>query len=267
MMSRSRGADHAGGDGRLGVLEQVAERVADGDRPLAHHQVVAVAQRGRRQPAPLDPQHGQVVGRRAAEHLGRELASVGQRDRDLLRFAHHVLVRQDEPGRVHDHARPQPRDALRLLGGRHELVEERVAEQPAERVHAHHARGLDAHRHDRGAHALGGGADHVPPRGRELRAEPGARPPRGSNRAAARRHAAGSPPTSRQVRAASSGPDVHALHVVSSGYRTCSRHSPCAGAVGPAAERSSASSTARIRPAGSAAALASSAVPTMLRTM
>ena len=52
-------------------------------------------------------------------------------------------------------------------GRRHELVEERVAEQPRERVHAHHPGGLDPHRDHGRAHPLRRRGDHRAPRARQ----------------------------------------------------------------------------------------------------
>ena len=96
------GAHDAGGDGEG---EALAERVADGQHPLADAGVVAVAERHRRQALGVDLEHRHVGVGIGAHDLGLELPAVEQADRDLLGAFDHVVVgqdvavgRDDEPG-------------------------------------------------------------------------------------------------------------------------------------------------------------------------
>ena len=83
-----------------------AERVADGDHPVADRERVGVAER---RPTgsgclALDLEHGEVGLRVAAEHLGGQLAAVAQRDGDLLGVLDHVVVGEHDAVGADDEA-------------------------------------------------------------------------------------------------------------------------------------------------------------------
>ena len=73
----------------------VAQRVADGQHPVADAGVVAVAEGGGGQPRGVDLHHRHVGQRVGADHLGGELTPVEQPDGDLLGAFDHVVVGED----------------------------------------------------------------------------------------------------------------------------------------------------------------------------
>src|SRR5688572_15004699 len=103
------GADDAGGDR---VLE--AERRADRHHPLAHLQLGRVAELHRRQPARVDLDHCDVGAAVGADHLGLELALVGEAHVDLVGAVDHVRVGEDVAVGADDEARAE-RARLGLL--------------------------------------------------------------------------------------------------------------------------------------------------------
>src|SRR2546427_11783290 len=90
--------------------------------PLAHFEVVRVAEHDRHEVARAVDLDQRDVGLRVATHdLGLELFAGGKLDDDLLGVLHHVVVGEDVARRVDDEAGPE---ALRLVG--------RVARRPEE---------------------------------------------------------------------------------------------------------------------------------------
>jgi hypothetical protein len=146
------------------IVEQEAEWIADGDCPLAHDEVVRVAECDGGQVVALDLDESQVVDRRGGHELGRKLTAVGQRDLDLVGAFGHVVVGDHHARGIDDEARAQRRQALAILHLRIEAVEELVGEEVVERILAHHARLHDRHRDHGRARALGGGDDGAAPR-------------------------------------------------------------------------------------------------------
>ncbi len=83
-----------------------AERVANGDGPLADTDRLGRAQGERLQRCGgrIDAQHGQVVARVYAHHLGFHLAIVGEDNFDAAGIFDHVIVGDDVAGIVPDEA-------------------------------------------------------------------------------------------------------------------------------------------------------------------
>ena len=119
------GADHASSHR---VLK--AKGRANGQHPLAHFQLLAAAQLDDRQILGLDLQHRDVGLGVRAQHLGLELAAVGQLDVDVVGAAHHVGIGQDQAIGADDEARALAR--RRHLG--------LVAMAPTPAGHARHAK-------------------------------------------------------------------------------------------------------------------------------
>ena len=107
---------------------QLAERVADGDGPVADAQPVGVAQRQHGQVVAVDLEHGDVGLGIGAHHLGLEGALVVEGDGDGLGVGDHVVVGQDVAVAVDDEARAgrghDPRPLRRRLAeeAAHEVV-------------------------------------------------------------------------------------------------------------------------------------------------
>ena len=133
----SAGADDAG---RHGAFKP--EGVAERQNPIAHLGFIAVAELGGRQRAgALDAKNGQI-GLRIALHVGRlELATVAQPDRNLAGPFDNMVVRQNDPGRIDNHARPHAaRFAERHVASRHLR---HILEEPAE-LRRHVSEWIDA---------------------------------------------------------------------------------------------------------------------------
>ena len=90
------GAHDAGGHGER---EALAQRVADGQHPLADPGVVTVAERHGRQVLRVDLHDGHIGVGIGADHLGLELPAIEQPDRDLLGAFDDVVVGEDVPVR------------------------------------------------------------------------------------------------------------------------------------------------------------------------
>ena len=144
-------ADHARRHARLGVAEHESVRVADGDRPLADEQVVAVAERRHRQTARPHLEYREVVrlvGADCRSWIGR---SVTEHHRDAGRAGDDVRVRDDDAVPAHDEPRAETRLGLRAGS---------AAEQRVERIRGDALHDLGLNRHHRGRdarHCLGDG--------------------------------------------------------------------------------------------------------------
>ena len=93
-------ADHAHGDRAL-----EAQRVADGDHPLARAQARRIPHGRRRKFPPIDFHDRQIVLRIGAQNMAIEAALIRQRHDDPLGILDYVVVRDHAPIRAHDHAR------------------------------------------------------------------------------------------------------------------------------------------------------------------
>ena len=137
--------EHAGGH-RVGE----AERVADRDHRLAHHQVARAPERRRGEPLAGYLEHREVGVAIGAQNLRFELAAVAHGDEDPRRPFDDVIVGDDETGAVDDQARAQ-----RLAGARAAGVS--PAEERVDLAHdrfggdVHHRRrdAFDRHHHRR----------------------------------------------------------------------------------------------------------------------
>ena len=108
--SAALGADDSRGHGAF-----QAERIAQGQHPIADFGVIAVAQLGGREViGALDPQHGQVGLGIGVDLGGLELAAVVQADRDLAAVADDVGVGEDHSRGIDD--QPGAQAALRRAG-------------------------------------------------------------------------------------------------------------------------------------------------------
>ena len=129
------------------------ERVADREHEVADLQLVGIAEVERREAlAPiLDAQHREV-GAAVLEHdLGIELALVRERHLDLVRAFDHVVVGDDQAGRIDDHAGTER--ALHLLAWNAAAAEEEAEERVLHEVAVvHHLGGIDVDHRRR--HAL-----------------------------------------------------------------------------------------------------------------
>ena len=153
--SAALGADDPGGHGAF-----QAERIAQGQHPIADFRLVAVAQlRGREVIGALDPQHCQVGLGVGMDLGGLVLAAVVQADRDLAAVADDVGVGENHSRGIDD--QPGAQAALAVPGRmRHVLEElpqlghvaERLAELRLERIVV--ARRLAFHLHGHGRLAL-----------------------------------------------------------------------------------------------------------------
>ncbi len=131
-------------DDPVGDRAVEAEGIADRPDHLADLDGVAVAPCGGRQVVGIDPEDGQVARRVAADELRLEIAAIGELHTNAVHLGDDVIVGQDHPGGVHDHARPE-----RLVGEpgavfapqRADLVGERP--HPAGRGHVHNRRADD----------------------------------------------------------------------------------------------------------------------------
>ncbi len=96
-----------------------AERVADGDDPFAEAKRIGVAELHRLERlGRLDPQHCQIGLLILADNLGLEPRAVGQDHVDLVGFGDHVVVGDDDAGRIDDEAGTERTDpARRAIGG------------------------------------------------------------------------------------------------------------------------------------------------------
>jgi hypothetical protein len=149
-------ADDARGDGER---QAFAERVADGQHPLADLLLVAVAQGRRLQVVhALDLEHGDIGVGIGAHHLRAELTPVEQAHRDPVGVLDHVIVGEDVTVLRHDESGAA---ALLELGPATRHVEEGLEARRHPRL------GLVvvlpgglvaarcAHEHDAGPHRLG----------------------------------------------------------------------------------------------------------------
>ncbi len=102
--------DDAGGDGTA-----EAERIADGEHPVADARAVAVAEMNRRQRAVrVDLQHGQVPAVVVADEGGFQRRVVLQRDGDFVGAVDHVVVGDHNAGWVDDEAGAERLQVMRL---------------------------------------------------------------------------------------------------------------------------------------------------------
>ena len=93
-----------------------AERVADRDHPFAEPQLVAVAELDRlKRLVGMDAQQGQIALGVLADQLGRKLGAVVEDDVDLVGIGDHVVVGDDDAGRVDDEAGSERVDAPRRV--------------------------------------------------------------------------------------------------------------------------------------------------------
>src|SRR5439155_24605587 len=149
-------ADHAHREGAV----QLAQRVPDRDRPVADPDLIGVAQRDRGQGAgAVDLDDRDVGARIGADDLRLEFAMVAQRDHDIGRVAHDMVVRKDVPFLIDDEARAAAGDlhllrrlllSPRTLRGLREEAAEEVAVRPLELISLAGSRvdppfALDAH--------------------------------------------------------------------------------------------------------------------------
>ena len=145
-----------------------AERVADRQHHVADLQLIGIAelQHGKSLVRVLDAQNGEVAALVLEHDLGVELALVGERHLHFAGALDHVVIGDDQPGRIDDDAGAER--ALHLLA-RHraeELAEQRIVEErvavldDAGGIDVDHRRrhALD-HRRER-QHQLGGRARH-----------------------------------------------------------------------------------------------------------
>ncbi len=84
--------DHTHRDGRVAVSQEVAVGIADRDHPLTDQHVVGVAQRGYRQIFAFNPEESEIGRLVCGDQLAIQLAAVHQRDHDVSRATHDVLV-------------------------------------------------------------------------------------------------------------------------------------------------------------------------------
>ena len=104
---------HARGD-----AVRIAQRVADGNRDLAHAQACRIAQLRMRQcTARADSQQRKVGVRVFAHQFGAARASVGARDVDGAGTMHHMAVGEHIPVRGEQEARARAPTAARVLHG------------------------------------------------------------------------------------------------------------------------------------------------------
>ena len=156
------GADDAAGDRKR---ELVAQRVPDGQYPLADALVVAVAQRDRLEILRVDLEHGDIGVGIGAHDFSHELAFVMQPHRDLVRARHHVVVGEDVAVRGDDEAGAGSLLEARAAVARH--VEE-AAKLPRHLGSAHHLGVLRADVHDARHHCLGHSREGVAQVGKGL---------------------------------------------------------------------------------------------------
>ena len=82
------------------------ERIADREHQVADLQRIGIGEFERREALAvgLDPQHRKIGAGVLEDDLGLELAPVGERDPHLVGAVDHVMVGDDETGRVDQHA-------------------------------------------------------------------------------------------------------------------------------------------------------------------
>ena len=101
--------DDAGGHGAA-----EAERITDGDDPFAEPQLVGIAELHRLERlVAVHAQQSQVALGILADQIGLELGAVIEDDIDLVGVGDHVIVGDDQPGRIDDEAGAQRIDAVR----------------------------------------------------------------------------------------------------------------------------------------------------------
>jgi hypothetical protein len=105
-----------------------AERIADGQHPVAHTQAVRHAKSDGRQFGGIDLQDSQIGFRIAADDFGRQRAVVRQRNLDLVCALHHMMVGQNVAIGADDHARAQVGNLLRAR------IESFAEEMPENRI-------------------------------------------------------------------------------------------------------------------------------------
>ena len=162
----SKGADHPDSHGRLGVLDGQAQRIADGNGPLAGHDVVRPAQRRHGEVFAFHVEHGQIRHDVHADQGAGQAASVGQDGLDspccVVSQLHHVGIGDDVTRVVDNYARSR----VRLLAGikprHHEMAEEGVVGHGGESAPLHLENRNDAH--DCGTRPLHRGHDGRAPR-------------------------------------------------------------------------------------------------------
>ena len=92
------------------------ERVADGQRHIAHAQTVGAAEGDGRQVLQINLEYRQIRFRVAAHHAGQGFAAVTQGHHDLVGAGGHVVVGEDVALRAHDHAGAEAGFHAALLG-------------------------------------------------------------------------------------------------------------------------------------------------------
>ena len=152
------GADDARRDGRVQV-----ERVADGQHPFAHLELLGVAEGKRLEILGLDLDQGDVRAGIGADDLGGELTIVVERHLQLVGVLNHVVVRYDVPIGGDDHARSRPDARLGCALLKAATVAEEEFEGVEDIAAALHARvhfggGFDVHH---GVHGHVGGIGKV----------------------------------------------------------------------------------------------------------
>ena len=136
----AHGAHHSGRDGRLGVAQEVGERVADRDYPFADQQVGALAERRGRQARGVELEHGDVGERVLAQDLRGKVAPVTHRDDDLLGTLRDVLVGDHHAVGRDDESRPVSFHHLLRAARQEEQIKRVLRHAPLapQHVHTHH---------------------------------------------------------------------------------------------------------------------------------
>ncbi len=136
--------------------ECFAERIANGEHPVADLGRVGIAEPHGRQPGRLnldDCDVGRWIG---TDGLGGEFAVVVQANRDAVGALHDVVVRQDVSVLGHDEARPR---SLLDLGTARDLEE--IVKSRRQAPVAHMLAPLRLDEYDRGLHMLGNRCERV----------------------------------------------------------------------------------------------------------
>jgi hypothetical protein len=95
-----------------------SERVADRDCNLSDTYTTRIAEPGPRKRARIDPENRQVGVRIVADQIAPYLATIRQRDRELVRAMDDVAVRQHKAVGREDHTRAAASPALDSNDGR-----------------------------------------------------------------------------------------------------------------------------------------------------
>ncbi len=103
-------ADHSDRNGGVPVGQQVAERIADRDRPFTDQDVVRVAERSGGEVPRIDLEDGEVRYLVRLDQLGGKLPAVHEGDDDLGGIGDDMLVGEDVAVRGDDEPRSQTLD-------------------------------------------------------------------------------------------------------------------------------------------------------------